>query len=109
MEENLNNTLKQKILAKKQQQSAQTVDTAKDRFCVLEILQRQVDILLNRVADLEETSNKTIESMRSKFEELDNIIIDNSLDIENLNEKTIAKATSIDLKKTESKLNRKLL
>ena len=109
MEENLNNSLKQKILAKKQLQNTQAPELSKDRVCILEILQKQVDILLNRVADLEETSNKTIESMRTKLEDIDSVIIENSLDIENLKEKTIAKSASIDLRKTESKLNRKLL
>ena len=107
MEENLNNSLKQKILAKKQLQNTQAPELSKDRVCILEILQKQVDILLNRVADLEETSNKTIESMRTKLEDIDSVIIENSLDIENLKDKTIAKSASIDLRKTESKLNRK--
>lgn len=107
-QENLNNTLKQRILARKQQQNNAVEATTQDKVSVLELLQTQVNILLNRVSELEEASNSTIESMRSKLSEIDNIVIENTLDIETLKEKTIVKS-SIDLKKTESKLNKRLL
>lgn len=106
-QENLNNTLKQRILARKQQQN-NAVEATTDKVSVLELLQTQVNILLNRVSELEEASNSTIEAMRSKLSEIDNIVIENTLDIETLKEKTIVKS-SIDLKKTESKLNKRLL
>ena len=35
MEENLNNSLKQKILAKKQLQNTQAPELSKDRVCIL--------------------------------------------------------------------------
>jgi hypothetical protein len=107
-QENLNNTLKQRILARKQQQNNAVEATTQDKVSVLELLQTQVNILLNRVSELEEASNSTIEAMRSKLSEIDNIVIENTLDIETLKEKTIVKS-SIDLKKTESKLNKRLL